>query len=308
MPRPRETSQESDTTRQVSVPDGAKTPERHFNVRLVQHADFLALYANDISAQVQAQKVRREFVHTLTKTFADLATGLVVFDQRKKLALFNPALIDLTGLSPEFLSARPGLTGFFDRLRNQNVLPEPRNYATWRAQIDDMIESAEDGHYLEDWTLPSGLTYRVTGRPHPDGAIAFLFEDISDAVSVTRRFRSQLDLRQAVLDQLDQAIAVVGQNNVVMFCNEPCAQLLKIDPDTSFADLGVADFLAICRSRLPDSEIWAVVRSAIAVRSSCRAVSTAQDFTCCAKPLPGGSVMISISHEMSRSSAAAESA
>jgi hypothetical protein len=41
---------------------------------------------------------------------------------------------------------------------------------------------------------------RVTGRPHPNGAIAFLFEDISQEVSLTRRFRTDLDLDRGILD------------------------------------------------------------------------------------------------------------
>ena len=64
-----------------------------------------------------------------------------------------------------------------------------------------MIETASDGHYAEAWTLPNGLTYRVTGRPHPDGAIAFLIEDITDEISFSRRTKSQLEIRQAVLDR-----------------------------------------------------------------------------------------------------------
>ena len=42
-----------------------------------------------------------------------------------------------------------------------------------------MLSSAEDGLYQEIWSLPSNVTYKVTGRPHPDGAVAFFFEDIS---------------------------------------------------------------------------------------------------------------------------------
>jgi hypothetical protein len=40
-------------------------------------------------------------------------------------------------------------------------------------------EEAASGLFEETWSLPGGQTYRVIGRPHPNGALAFMFEDIS---------------------------------------------------------------------------------------------------------------------------------
>lgn len=213
-------------------------------------------YATDVTNAVHAEAAQREFVQTLTKTFANLTTGLAIFDRGKQLALFNPALVDLTALPAEFLSGRPSLMSFFDNLRDRQVMPEPKNYADWRAQINEMIETASDGFYQETWSLPSGVTYRVTGRPHPDGAVAFLFEDITAEISLTRRFRAQNDLRQSVIDKLDHAVAVIASNNVVIFCNATWTNMFGVDPDTSFAELGIQDLVAICREKYPDTDFW----------------------------------------------------
>ena len=213
-------------------------------------------HASDITQVIRAETVQREFVQTLTKTFANLTTGLAIFDRNRQLALFNPALVDLTNLPVTFLSARPGLIPFFDELRERQILPEPKSYATWRAQIRDVVEQANDDAYNETWSLPTGLTYRVNGRPHPDGAIAFLFEDISADISLTRRFRAQIDLSHSVLDNMDDAIAVIGSNGLLTFCNRACSGLLKIDPDRSFADMTPKDLLAICRERFKPDSCW----------------------------------------------------
>ena len=197
---------------------------------------------NDVTQVVRAEKARREFIQTLTKTFANLTTGLAVFDQPQRLALFNPALLDLTGLDPAFLSGQPQLSEVFDRLRDSNMLPEPKNYGSWRNQMNAMIKSASEGLYIDDWSLPNGMTYRITGRPHPDGAVAFLFEDISDEVALTRRFRGQIDLRQAALDVVPHAIAITGPNNSVLLCNRACSDFFGVDPESSFAEMGLRDF------------------------------------------------------------------
>ncbi|MFT4014488.1 MAG: PAS-domain containing protein [Paracoccus sp. (in: a-proteobacteria)] len=170
-------------------------------------------------AAVRAERSLREFVQTLTKTFADLPIGLAIFDRDRSLQLFNPALIDLTGLATGFLTARPTLYAFLDRLREARMVPEPKDYRSWRNQMSSLEAAAASGHHVEMWSLPGGQTYRVTGRPHPDGAVAFLFEDITSEISLTRKFRADLSLGAEVLDALDDAVAVFAANGEALISN-----------------------------------------------------------------------------------------
>ncbi len=197
--------------------------------------------ALDADAVVRAEIAQRNFVQTLAKTFAQLPIGLAIFDGNRQLALFNPALIDLTGLSAEFLSSRPNLLAFFDELRDRRLMPEPKNYNTWRQQISDLVAAASDGRYSETWTLPNARTYRVNGRPHPDGAIAFLIEDISSEVSLTRSFRAELELGQAVFDSLDNGIAVFSSTGLLTLTNSKYRELWDEDPESSFAETTILD-------------------------------------------------------------------
>ncbi len=199
--------------------------------------------AVDANAIVHAEAAQRNFVQTLAKTFAHLTIGLAIFDDNRQLVLFNPAVIDLTGLGADFLSSRPNLLSFFDELRNRRLMPEPKNYNSWRQQIADLVAAAADGRYSETWTLDSGRTYRVTGRPHPDGAIAFLIEDISAEVSLTRRFRAELELGKSVLDNIESAVAVFSPDGVLALSNQAYRDLWQVDPESSFADVTIADCL-----------------------------------------------------------------
>ncbi len=270
-----------------------------FEVEHVTAGDIRAVFATDITRVANAETVRREFIQTLTKIFANLTTGLAVFDRNRQLALFNPALLDLTGLPAAFLSAQPPLMQFFDSLRDNRVLPEPKNYATWRKQIEDMISTAAGGLYVEDWHLPNSMTYRVTGRPHPDGAIAFLFEDITDNVSLARHFHSQIALREAVLDASNQAKVVFGPDNVVTLCNLACRQMLGVDPEASFADMTLQDFLSISRQALPGA-FWERVEQAVLDRATLEESVTRPDGTpvsCQVQHLPGNSSIITLTTE-----------
>ncbi|WP_170345891.1 PAS-domain containing protein [Ruegeria atlantica] len=212
-----------------------------FDLTRIEHENGHLCYAVDVNAIVEAETAQRKFVQTMTKTFAQLSIGLAIFDRNRQLALFNPALIDLTSLPPDFLSCRPSLSSFFDRLRDQHMMPEPKNYRSWRRQMNDLLEAAEDGNYHETWSLPSGSVYSVSGRPHPDGAVAFLFEDITAEITLTRRFRSEMDLMQSILDKLADAIAVFADDGTLAFTNYAYQKLWGDAHEVGFQSETVTD-------------------------------------------------------------------
>ncbi len=206
-----------DAPRRAQIEDGGQTLWFEYHGRAIgDHVIGVALPAD---AAVRAERSLREFVHTLTKTFADLPIGMAIFDRDRSLQLFNPALIDLTTLSASFLTGRPTLYAFLDRLREARMVPEPKDYRSWRNRMSSLETAAASGHHVETWSLPGGQTYRVTGRPHPDGAVAFLFEDITSEISLTRKFRLDLSLGKEVLDALPDAVAVFDGNGQLAMSN-----------------------------------------------------------------------------------------
>ena len=217
-------------------------------------------HAIDINAVISAEIAQRNFVQTLAKTFAQLSIGLAIFDRNGQLALFNPALIDLTSLPAEFLSARPDIASFFDRLRDNRVMPEPKNYASWREEIASVVTAATDGRYQETWTLDSGKTYRVSGRPHPDGAIAFLIEDISAEILVTRNFRAELEMSQSLLDTFDDALVVFSSAGLLHFCNASYREMWKLDPENSFAEVSIIDSIKDWQKQCAPNPAWGDIR------------------------------------------------
>ncbi len=228
-----------------------------YDVTTVRDAHGRLHYAYEIGAVVEAEAAQRNFVQTLTKTFAQLSTGLAIFDRRRQLALFNPALMSLTGLEAEFLAARPHLHAFFDQLRDRQVMPEPKSYASWREHLDALVSQAEGSGYAEVWTLPSGLTYKVDGRPHPDGAVAFLFEDISSEVSMARRFYAQISETQSVLDCLEEGIAVFGPDRTLTGTNTAYGRLWGGQPEVQLDARRLEDFAQIWAAEAAQAEAFA---------------------------------------------------
>lgn len=286
------------TTRvQVAIP-GLIEPQ-WYEVTSVRRGAMTVHFAMDASNIIAAEEGRQKFIQTLTKTFAHLSAGLAIFDRDRRLVLFNPAFLDLTTLPADFLSQRPPVGAVLDRLRDLQMLPEPKDYSSWRDRVAALEAAAVRGTYAETWSLPSGHTYRVTGRPHPDGAIAFLFEDISDEIHLTRHFRSELETAQSVLDSLDEAVAVFSTAGTLTMSNAAYADLWGRST-AGLSELGfsgeIESWEALSRSQ--SSPLWDKLRLATAdTRDRQRWQDTVRlddgrSLICRFQPLSGGASLV----------------
>ncbi len=217
-------------------------------------------FALNADPVVRAEEALRNFVQTLTKTFAHLPIGLAIFDRNRQLALFNLALADLTTLDPEWLSDRPTLYTFLDHLRERRQLPKPKDFNSWRDRFTALERAAEDGTFEEHWPLPTGQTFKVTGRPHPEGAVAFLFEDITAAISLQRHFRAELELGQAVLDGMPDALAVFSADGELVMSNDAFTELWGVEPREMLARMTLDDAVDLWQGRCQSSPIWKQLR------------------------------------------------
>jgi PAS domain-containing protein len=255
-------------------------------------------YALSANSAVEAETALREFMQTLTKTFADLPIGLAIFDRSRILQLFNPALADLTALPPDFLISRPTLSAVLDAMRAKAMIPEPKDYRSWRKQVMRVEEEASSGLFEETWSLPGGQTYRVIGRPHPNGAIAFMFEDISTEMLRTRRYRADLELGQSVIDAVEEAVAVFSQGGQLLMSNLAYTQLWNHDPAVLLSDAGIGRLSVWWRDHSAPTLLWDDAVDFVAAlgdRSPWEGEVRLLDgrlLTCRFRPLTGGATLI----------------
>lgn len=248
-------------TRRLPLTLHGQAEPRWYRCHSVTLADGRLCTAVPEDAAVQAERALDSFVQTLSDTFAHLSAGLAIFDRERRLTLFNPALGDLTGLPVTLLARHPTLAEVLDLLREQRMTPEPKDYKTWRGQLADLERAAESGTYSEVWPLTDGRTFRVTGRPHHNGALAFVFEDITAEMAQTRRFRAEVETGQAVLDSLDEAVAVFSPGGTLTMSNRAYAELWGDDPmETPGEPLTFVDAVGIWHAACLPAPFWGDAR------------------------------------------------
>lgn len=255
-------------------------------------------FAMPADAAVSAETSLKEFMQTLTKTFAHLPIGLAVFDRQRQLAIFNPALGDLTTLRADFLTSKPTLFAFLDRMREAGMIPEPKDYRSWRRQMAEIEQAASAGLFQETWNLPGSRTYRITGRPHPNGAMALIFEDITTEMSRARMFRANIELAQSALDSVDLAMAVFSETGVLVMSNRAYSDLWNHDPSEVLGAGDIAGMAAHWQSRSAPSDCWDRIENTILTTGDRSEWDTevrlldGRLLTCRVKPLKGGATAI----------------
>ena len=243
-------------TQRKSLEHAGEAGEKWFDITSCKSANGIFFYAIPADEIVKTEATLSSFTQTLTKTFAQLKQGLAIFDRDRNLMMFNPALVKLTNVPAEKLCKRPSLWDFLDSLRELRMIPEPKDYNSWKKEISELESAAETDSYCKVWQLPTGQTYRVTGRPHPGGAIALLFENISEEISLSRRFNAHLEQTQAILDSIDEAIAVFSGSGVLIQYNEAYQVLWGSDPDQTLIEFTAKDAISEWRLQTNPTPIW----------------------------------------------------
>lgn len=209
-----------------------------------------AHFATPIDQAVQSELARRDMLQMLTRTFASLPIGLALFDAERRLQVFNPALVDLTGLDPFFLVARPDMAQFLHNLRELRMLPEPKDFSTWRDEFLRMEAAAATGSYNEEWVLENGQIYQVTGCPQPNGAVAFFIQDVTSDATLVRGYQAENEQTRMVLDALPDAVVAFDRIGQVIVANDAYIHLWGNDPCADLADGGIdqaqAQWIAAC--------------------------------------------------------------
>jgi len=114
----------------------------------------------DITKIVRAQQTQKNYVQTLTKTYATPSIGLAIFDRNRQLILFNPALIELPALPVDYLSARPNLLTAFDKLWDNQIMPETKKLCALEGKACHFGRGSNRGdlHRNLEFTLPRNIS------------------------------------------------------------------------------------------------------------------------------------------------------
>ncbi|MEO1315083.1 MAG: PAS-domain containing protein [Pseudomonadota bacterium] len=254
--------------------------------------------ATDATVAAQAERTLSRFVQTMTETFAHLTAGLAIFDRNQKLVLFNPAFAQMLQLDPAWLANRPSLRDAIDALRTKRRIPELMDFHAWRERLLSLFDNPERVDFDEVWHLADGSNIKVIARPHPHGSLAFVFDDISDRVRLEQRYRQSIDLQEATLDRLHEALVVFGTNGRLQIVNDAFHEIFGTDPATVRPGRHAREIVTLCAGLTVEAETWDQVAGFITAADAREPFTAAltlgsnRRLRLRVAPLPGGGTML----------------
>lgn len=197
------------------------------------------------------------------QTLDHMAEAVAIFDRSRKLTFYNRAFARLFRLDEAMLNERPGHGALLDRLREKRLLPEQADYVAWREEELAAYENAPNEETPDAlWSLPDGRTLRVARQRHPSGGLLFIFEDMTDQLTLQAQYKTLLKVQRATLDKLNEAVAVFGSDGRLKLFNAAFAKVWKLDPE-SLDEAPFAEIADACHALYPNPEKWNELKARI---------------------------------------------
>lgn len=219
--------------------------------------------AMDVTEAEETREQLRRHVEAHDETLDHLDDAVAIFGPNRRVAYHNSAFRTLFGLDAAWLDERPTHAEVLDRLRQRRKLPETVDYPGWKAKELEFYGSTEVAPD-DVWPLPDGRTLRVVRQPHPLGGILLLFADITDELKLRAEYNALLNVQQATLDKLNDAVAVFGSDGRLRLRNEAFERFWALSADQLDDAAGFDDVAGLCRTLLPEPGLWAELKARVA--------------------------------------------
>jgi signal transduction histidine kinase len=223
----------------------------------------VGVFCSDVTEVEDMRDALKKHVSAHDETLNHIADAVAIFSQTKRLAFYNTAFAELWGLEPAWLADRPTHGEVLDRLRQRRRLPETIDYAKWKAEelahYEDLGPQAD-----ELWDLPDRRTLKVIRQPHPMGGMLLLYSDITGELRLKAQYNALIQVQQATLDKLNDAVAVFGSDGRLRLHNEAFENFWNV---TAFALEAAVDFegvVDLCVPRLHDLSFWRELKGRVA--------------------------------------------
>ncbi|WP_374659968.1 ATP-binding protein [Phenylobacterium sp.] len=223
----------------------------------------VGVWSDDVTETEELREALKRHVEAHDETLNHIADAVAIFGEGKRLIFHNTAFAELWGLEPAWLAERPTHGEVLDRLRQRRRLPETADYGKWKAAELDRYEDTSSGP--DDlWSLPDGRTLKVGRQPHPMGGVVLLFSDITGELRLKAQYNAQIQVQQATLDKLNDAVAVFGSDGRLRLHNEAFELFWNVSGDQLEMAHDFEGVVELCVRRLHDMNFWRELKGRVA--------------------------------------------
>jgi signal transduction histidine kinase len=244
----------------------------------------------ELARQIQSQ---RDLVDRMT-------AGAAQFDADRMLSFYDRPFAAMAQLDPDWLNDQPEFDRVLERMREQNRVPETRDFPTWKAERRDWFTSPLEV-IEEDWMLPGGDHWRVVGQPLPDGGLRLFLEDRTEQARLASARDTLLRVRSATFDNLFEAVGVFASDGRLYLWNRRFSQIWDLDEEWLAEHPRVDEMVPALARKLVNPTAAAQIREMVRKTTTDRepangriTLTDGRHFEFAAVPLPDGNALFTL--------------
>jgi signal transduction histidine kinase len=260
----------------------------------------VAGFAIDVQELEDARAELTRHVQSQRDLADRMTAGTVQFDSEQGVTFFNQPFAVMAQIDPEWLADRPEFDRVLERMRENNRLPEVRDFPVWKADRRAWFTSTQEV-IEEDWILADGDHLRVVAQPLPDGGLRMFIEDRTEQVRLASARDTLLRVRAATFDNLFEAISVFASDGRLYLWNRRFQDVWDIDEERLTEHPRVDELIPAMAKKLVNPTAAAQIREMVRQTTNERQSSTGRisltdgrHFEFAAVPLPDGNALFTM--------------
>ena len=96
----------------------------------------------------------------------------------------------------------------------------------------------------------------MVAQPHPFGGLTFLYEDVTERITLESSYNTLIKVQSATLNTLQEGVALFGLDGKLKFHNASFARIWELTPKDLAGEPHVRTIAAACADKFGDARIW----------------------------------------------------
>jgi signal transduction histidine kinase len=283
---------------QPAIIRGERRMLRIVNVPLSSGA--VAGFAIDVQDLEDARSELSRHIESQRELADRMTAGTAQFDGDRNLSFFNRPFAVMAQLDPEWLAEKPEFDRVLERMRDNQRLPEARDFPQWKSERRGWFTSPDEV-IEEEWMLPGGDHLRVVAQPLPDGGLRLILEDRTEQLRLASARDTLLRVRAATFDNLYEAISVFASDGRLYLWNRRFREDWDLEEDWLTVHPRVDELVPAMARKLVNPTAAAQIREMVRQTTNERQSATGRismtdgrHFQFAAVPLPDGNALFTM--------------
>ena len=260
----------------------------------------VAGFAVDVQDLEDARAELARYIESQRELADRMTAGTAQFDADRALSFFNRPFAVMSQLDPEWLAEKPEFDRLIDRMREEQRLPEVRDFPAWKEERRNWFTSADEV-IEEEWMLANGDHVRVVAQPLPDGGLRLFLEDRTEQLRLASARDTLLRVRAATFDNLFEAISVFASDGRLYTWNSRFLEDWELDEEWLTTHPRVDELVPAMARKLVNPTAAAQIREMVRQTTNERQTSSGRismtdgrHFQFAAVPLPDGNALFTM--------------